>query len=78
MEYLIAFIIGVAIGVVLTIFLLSPKNLRMYHKLSDNVTDNVSRNYALAKAVYNSEIYGDEKTENNEEEKEGESEDDEL
>ncbi len=68
MGNIIAFGVGALIGVILTIALLSPENLRKYQRVSNNVESN----YAAAKAVYKSEIYGD-----NESKKE-ESEDDET
>ena len=63
MGNLIAFAVGAVIGSVLTAVLLSPENLRKYQKVSNDV----SNSYAAAKAVYESEVYGDENKESEDE-----------
>lgn len=63
MGNLIAFAVGAAIGSALTAVLLSPENLRKYQKVSNDV----SNSYAVAKAVYKSEVYGNENEESEDE-----------
>ncbi len=55
MSYLIATVIGAAVGVILTCALLSKDMLTRYTKTSVSVSDS----YAAAKAVYKAEVYGE-------------------
>ena len=71
MSYLIAFLIGIVIGAVMSRVLLSEQFLVQYNKTNDAV----SRNYAAAKALYKAEIYGTEEETETEEDKESEVED---
>ena len=74
MSYLIAFAVGIVLGVVLSLVLLSEQFLVQYNKTSNII----SSNYAAAKAVYKAEIYGtDTESEETEEAEETESEDEE-
>lgn len=66
MSYLIVFVIGILIGVILTNILLSGVVFEKYRE----TTENISSNYAAAKAVYELEVYGETRsgTNNNENE----------
>lgn len=52
MTYFIAGCIGFLIGVVVTCFLLSKKNLETYYKYTNKASDSLKNNVALAKGAY--------------------------